>query len=264
MAAHVAGLGESTTSEITPAQLEQFTGEGYVVIDNVLDNAALGILRASLDELEARDNDDESIVRGGGHIVTMHGLPLQTGPIAQVLQYRPVVKVLEQLADAPIQITGGVLLDKHPEHNWDIGWHPDNGIYVHAIPEGAPEDIRGGIPVYSTLEMELARNVSCRLALDPAGLDSGGLWVLPGSHLQNYHADAKQRFADETGVLAAQAPGSALCFRPLLLHRTEKTTTTARRRIMHLQYGPNDLILPGTEVYHWPQPRPLSPIDELL
>ena len=250
---------------MTPDQLAQFHEEGYVVVDDVLDAGALDTLCATLDELEARDTDHESIERGGGHIVTIHGLPLQQGPLSRVLQYQPVVELLERLSDAPVQITGGVLLDKHPDHNWDIGWHPDNGIYVHAIPEGAPEDIRGGLPVYSTLEMELARNVSCRLALDPAGLDSGGLWVLPKSHLENHGAagDAKERFAAEKGVLAAQAPGSALCFRPLLLHRTEKMTAPGRRRILHLQYGPNDLQLPGTETYHWPLPRPLQVIDDL-
>ncbi len=250
---------------LTPAQLQRFHEDGYVVVDNVLDDAAVDTLRAALDELEARDIDDASVIRGGGHIVTIHGLPLQQGPLSQVLRYRPVVELLERLADAPIQITGGVLLDKHPEHNWDIGWHPDNGIYVHAIPDGAPEDIRGGLPVYSTLGMEMAGNVSCRLALDPAGLDSGGLWVLPKSHLENHGpaGDAKTRFAADPGVLAAQAPGSALCFRPLLLHRTEKMTAPGRRRILHLQYGPNDLVLPGTETYHWPLPRPLTAIDRL-
>lgn len=221
--------------ELTPEQLAQFHDEGYVVVDNVLDEGALDTLRATLDHLEARDTDHESISRGGGHIVTIHGLPLQQGPLSRVLQYRPVVELLERLSAAPIQITGGVLLDKHPEHNWDIGWHPDNGIYVHTIPEGAPQDIR-------------ARNVSCRLALDPAGIDSGGL------HNHGRAGDAKERFAAEKGVLAAQSPGSALCFRPLLLHRTEKMTAPGRRRILHL---------PGTETYHWPLPRPLVAVDDL-
>lgn len=249
--------------DLTPEQLQQFNDEGWVVVDDVLDAAALDILRGALDELEARDEDDESVSRGGGHITTIHGLPLLSGPLAAVLQYRPVVELLERLHEGPIQITGGVLLDKNPDHNWDIGWHPDNGIYVHTIPEGAPQDIRGGLPVYSTLGMELARNVSCRLALDPAGADSGGLWVLPKSHLQNHTDKAKERFGGEKGVLAAQKAGSALCFRPLLLHRTDKTASAARRRILHLQYGPDDLQLPGTETYHWPLPRPLRPLDRL-
>lgn len=250
-------------TELTQQQLQQFFEQGWVVVDDVLDAAALSTLRDALDELEARPEDDECISRGGGHITTIHGLPLQQGPLSRVLQYRPVVELLEHLHEGPIQITGGVLLDKHPDHNWDIGWHPDNGIYVHQIPEGAPQDIRGGLPVYSTLGMELARNVSCRLALDPADADSGGLWVLPKSHLQNHKDGAKELFAAETGVLAAQKPGSALCFRPLLLHRTEKMVAAGRRRILHLQYGPNDLQLPGTETYHWPLPRPLQPLDEL-
>lgn len=252
---------------LTPDQVEQFNEQGYVVVENVLDDGTVDTLRAALDELETRPEDDESVSRGGGHIVTVHGLPLQPGPLSRVLQFRPVLEIIEQLVAAPVQITGGVLLDKHPEHNWDIGWHSDNGIYVHTIPQGSPEDIRGGLPVYSTLEMEMARNVSCRIALDPAARDSGGLWVLPKSHLTNHGSDdedTKKQLAEQKGVLAAQTPGSALCFRPLLLHRTEKMIASGRRRILHLQYGPNDLQLPGTETYHWPQPRPMTPVDDLI
>ncbi|MEC9378474.1 MAG: phytanoyl-CoA dioxygenase family protein, partial [Candidatus Latescibacterota bacterium] len=144
-------------------------------------------------------------------------------------------------------------------------WHQDNGIYVDRIPRGAPQDIRGGLPVYSTLGMEMADNVSCRISLDVAGDSTGGLYVLPGSHRENYGGNdkVKERFGAERGVLAHQEPGSALCYRPLLLHRAEKMVEAGRRRILHLQYGPDDLRLPGTETYCWPQPRPLSPVDRL-
>jgi len=39
--------------------------------------------------------------------------------------------------------------------------------------------------------MEMARNVSCRISLDEAGLDMGGLYVLPRSHLENYGGNDK-------------------------------------------------------------------------
>ncbi|MBT4098095.1 MAG: hypothetical protein HOM68_01970 [Gemmatimonadetes bacterium] len=251
---------------LTTQQRQQFDDEGYVVVDNLLSPTEVDVLRHALAELEDSNRQDECFDWQGGHIVTIHGLPLLQGALSRLAQYRPVVDLISELMGRSIQLTGAILLDKHPQHNWDIGWHQDNGIYVDHIPDGAPEDIRGGIPVYSTLAMEMAQNVSCRISLDEAGFDTGGLYVLPRSHLENYGGNDKieERFGDHVGVLAHQEPGSALCYRPLLLHRANKMTATGRRRILHLQYGPDDLKLPGTDTYPWPQGRPLTALESLL
>jgi hypothetical protein len=251
---------------LTSPQRRQFNDDGYLVVDNVLSSEDVETLRDGLGKLERDKRQDEAFDWQGGHIVTIHGLPLIEGPLAGLVQYRPVLDLVASLMGKAVQLTGGVLLDKHPEHNWDIAWHQDNGIYVQRIPEGAPDDIRGGLPVYSTLGLEMVDNVSCRISLDVAGESSGGLYVVPGSHRENYGGNdkVKERFGDVAGVLAHQEPGSALCFRPLLLHRADKMTTTGRRRILHLQYGPDDLQLPGTDTYRWPQSRPLTPLEQLV
>ena len=251
---------------LSTEQRQQFDDVGYTGGDNLLSADEVGVLRDALTELESSNRQDECLDWKGGHIVTIHGLPLFEGALSRLVQYRPVVDLISTLMSRSIQLTGAILLDKHPEHNWDIGWHQDNGIYVDHIPEGAPEDIRGGIPVYSTLAMEMAHNVSCRISLDEAGLDTGGLYVLPRSHLENYGGNdkIKERFGADEGVLAHQAPGSALCYRPLLLHRANKMTASGRRRILHLQYGPDDLELPGTDTYPWPQGRPLTALENLI
>jgi ectoine hydroxylase-related dioxygenase (phytanoyl-CoA dioxygenase family) len=113
--------------------------------------------------------------------------------------------------------------------------------------------------------MELKNNVICRIALDGATADNGGLYVLPRSHRENYGGNENilARFADQKGQIASQPPGSALFYRPLLLHRSEKSRSDKRRRILHLSFGPADLTLPGAELYPWPQPIPLSPLDDL-
>jgi hypothetical protein len=37
-----------------------------------------------------------------------------------------------------------------------------------------------------------------------------------------------------------------------------------RSRSLHLQYGPDDVKLPGTDTYPWPQGRPLAALESLI
>ena len=257
---------------MTSEQTDRFRDAGYLVVEEVLTAAEVEVLKDALGRLE-RDGDRDDVGLGWSEqrITTIHGLPLRPGPLSRVLQYRPVLDLVRQLIGGEeVRVTGGLLLDKTPESNWDIQWHQDSGIYVSEIPPGKPDDIRGGLPVLRTEGMELRRNVSCRIALDPSTAESGGLYLLPGSHKTNLGSneedreEIKRRFGSQRGDLAHQPPGSALFYCPLALHRSEKMSVEARRRILHLQYGPMDLRLPGAEPYAWPQPCPLTALESLV
>lgn len=251
---------------LTRERIRLFHDQGYLVVENVLTKAEVEILREALVQLALAS---PGVGKGGepstNYLKAVHDLPQRPGPLGCVLRYRPVLQLAEHLVGGPVQTTGGLLIAKDPESNWDIPWHQDTGIYVAATPPGEPEDIRDGLPVYTTKHLELSSNVTCRLALDPALADSGGLYVLPGSHQKNLGqgADFKERIVGETGVLAPQPLGSALFYRPLILHRSEKMAVPGFRRILHLSYGPMDLRLPGAQIYPWSQPCPLTPVDEL-
>ena len=252
---------------LSSEHVTQFRDDGYVLIDNVLPQADVARLINAVESLE-RDGNRAAVGLGwsADRLTTIHNIPLQAPPLSRVLMYRPVVEIVEQLVGGPIRVTGGLLMDKDPNHNWQIGWHQDNGIYVDRIPEGERQDVRGGLPVLSTKGMELHRNVTCRIALDNSTPENGGLYVMPGSHRTNTQAveGAHDRFADDCGTSVRQSPGSMLCYAPLLLHRSEKSESPdSRRRVLHLQYGPADLSLPDANCYSFPQPVPLRAVDSL-
>lgn len=251
---------------LTQEQLKLFHDQGYLIVENILTQLDVEKSRAALAQLASAppgaENDGKP---SANYLKAIHDLPQRPGLLGVVLRYRPLLQLVEQLVGGPVQTTGGLLIAKGPESNWDIPWHQDTGIYVAAIPPGEPEDIRDGLPVFTTKHLELHRNATCRLALDPALADSGGLYVLPGSHDKNLGQgeNLAKRIAGETGVLAPQPLGSALFYKPLILHRSEKMAVPGFRRILHLSYGPMDLCLPGAQIYPWFQPRPLTPVAEL-
>ena len=150
---------------LIPQQLAFFRQQGYLVVEGVLSAAEVETLKEEVAHLEQEaGREDPGLKWSKEHLTTVLDLPMRTGPLERVLCYRPVLELVEQLVGAPVCVAGGLLLDKDPGNNWEIGWHQDTGICVAAIPPGEPEDIRGGRPYYRTKGMELARDLACRIA----------------------------------------------------------------------------------------------------
>jgi ectoine hydroxylase-related dioxygenase (phytanoyl-CoA dioxygenase family) len=255
--------------KLTQEQIAHFRDQGYLLVENVITLAQAELLRAAIEQLNlARHPGDQGLSTADNYLTVIHDLPKRPGPLGRIIQYRPVLEMVQQLIGEQVRVTGGLLLDKDPRHNWEVPWHRDTGIYVEKIPPGEKDDVRGGLPVYSTRGLELIGDVTCRLALDPALPDSGGLYVLPGTHRQHLgdNKNVAALHGNNKGVSAPQSIGSALFYNPLTLHRSEKMTASQQhRRILHLSWGPADLRLPdGAEVYPWPQPCPLTPVDALV
>ena len=238
-----------------------------MVVEDLVPSSVVETLISAVDEIEQRgDRKDISLSWTEDMITTMMNVPAREGALGRYIRYRPVLELAEKLVGGPARVTGGLLLDKNWENNFDIGWHHDSGEFVAAIPPGEPEDIRNGMPVLRTHGLELAQNVTVRLALEPSTAETGGLYLLPGSHKKNLGKGdpVKEMFKHLEGELAHQPAGSVLFYRPLTLHRSEKRTRPGRRRILHIKYGPVDLQLPGAEPYPWPHPCPLTPVDSLV
>jgi len=133
------------------------------------------------------------------------------------------------------------LFEKSESVNWLVPVHQDLSIPVreHLDAEG----LRGwslkedGWYVQPPLAV-LEQMVAVRLHLDDCGAGDGPLYVVPGSHTQGVISPqnaAAMRVHEKACIAKA---GDALVMRPLLLHRSSKSTDASRRRVLHFLYGP--------------------------
>jgi ectoine hydroxylase-related dioxygenase (phytanoyl-CoA dioxygenase family) len=101
------------------------------------------------------------------------------------------------------------------------GWsHKEDGWYVQP-PVGLLEQL-----------------VAVRVHLDDCGADDGPLYVVPGTHRKGIigpQAAAEMRSGE---LVCLARAGDALVMRPLLLHRSSKSTGASRRRVLHFLFGP--------------------------
>jgi ectoine hydroxylase-related dioxygenase (phytanoyl-CoA dioxygenase family) len=151
----------------------------------------------------------------------------------------------------------GLFFDKTPTVNWNLPWHQDLTIAVRErrdVPGFGPWTLKGGIPHAHAPADILSRMVTIRLHLDDCGPTSGPMRVLPGSHtsgkldpgeMASWTARAKTQAVD-----CLVPAGGVVVMRPLLLHASASGTGAGHRRVIHLEYAPEDL--PGG--LEWYQP----------
>ncbi len=141
------------------------------------------------------------------------------------------------------------LFEKSPDRNWLVALHQDLAVPVaerveHAALSGW--SVKGGRHFVLAPAALLAQMVALRLHLDDATEADGGLRFVPGSHRAGVLDDAAvATWRRQRGEVAVDArAGDALLMRPLVLHASSKATApSGRRRVLHVLFGPRELLL---------------------
>jgi Phytanoyl-CoA dioxygenase (PhyH) len=145
------------------------------------------------------------------------------------------------LASEPVPVRA-IYFDKSPEANWLVAWHQDMTIAVRAradVPGFGPWSVKDGIPhVQPPVEL-LEQMLAVRIHLDDSDSSNGALRVLPRSHcagrMSQEQIEAFRSRSSET-ICVAKA-GDALLMRPLLLHASSRSSSSAHRRVVHIEYA---------------------------
>jgi ectoine hydroxylase-related dioxygenase (phytanoyl-CoA dioxygenase family) len=194
-----------------------------VVIPAVVDAATVAMWTGHLRHLQDRE-------RSAGPIVTA---PLATDPVLAGMAGDPrLVTVAASILEAEPVAFGCTYIVKEPRCGRAALWHQD----------GYPWRTRLGITEAVTLWV----------ALDPAGEDSGGLRVIPGSH--TLEAQPLRLSAGPASVFGAEidpdlvdtararqltlAPGDMSAHHPNLIHGSLPNRSEHPRRALAVRYRP--------------------------
>jgi hypothetical protein len=134
------------------------------------------------------------------------------------------------------------LFEKSTASNWLVVWHQDTALPLQSrfeAPGWGPWSIKAGITYSHAPAESLERIVALRLHLDDSTLDNGPLRIIPGSHrfgvLSDEAIGSKVRTLPHLSCVVPA--GGVLVMRPLHIHASSKSTSSARRRVLHLEYA---------------------------
>jgi ectoine hydroxylase-related dioxygenase (phytanoyl-CoA dioxygenase family) len=145
------------------------------------------------------------------------------------------------------------LFDKSSDANWLVTWHQDRVLPLRErrdMPGWGPWSLKSGVIHACAPTTALASVVALRVHLDDSTADSGPLRVLPETHAIGVLSDDRIReFAAQAApVDCLVAQGGVVAMRPLLVHASSKTRSSAPRRVLHVEYAPSVFVAEGLKL----------------
>jgi ectoine hydroxylase-related dioxygenase (phytanoyl-CoA dioxygenase family) len=211
---------------------------GYRLFSEVLDLATVERLCLDLDTAGATSQRGESVYARRNLLAL---------PIVEEIATHSRVLALTDAAKTPVR---AIFFDKVPGANWHVGWHQDRAIAVaerRELPGWGPWSVKAGVLHVLPPAAILEKLVTVRLHLDPCDAANGPLRVLPGSHQHGILTGEQIASLRECipEVLCTGQVGSAVVMSPLLLHASSPAQIPSHRRILHLEFAPENLLPVG-------------------
>lgn len=235
-----------TVSLITDEQREQYQREGYFVLEGVIPEDHLQILRDSCDylidlmhqEMDRLETDHIHISHRGKryHIAKQFDQP----PRLSEYVFGPLMaEVCQATSGDNAFLFYDQYVAKSAEQGIKFSWHQDGG-YI-------------GFPHTPYLTVWAA--------VDDMTIENGTAWIMPYSkigvrslveHIRDPETgDKVGYFGDELGIPAIVPAVSLVVFSSLTFHRSGSNSTERMRRAHVTQYSPEPIYKPGThELMH--------------
>jgi len=234
-------------AELTPAQVEQFHRDGFLILRGLADAATIAEMRRVTRDDLAREvapleyeadlqypGAPTSFSAEGGRTVRRLKQAMTRGPVfLNWLTSPAVLHPLQQLLGPKVVCPlahHNCIMTKEPAFSSDTGWHQDMRYWSFQRPE----------------------LVNVWIALGEERPDNGGLWVIPGSHRQPFEAgmfDEQAFFREDLPetqhIVAGKVPvilhpGDVLLFHCLTLHAATRNHTHETKLSVVFTFRPGD------------------------
>ena len=200
---------------------EQFSRDGYSIVENILSAEDLGKLVTSLEELPR--------IKAGTRNLLSHSWCKEL--VDKVKNHATIHPLLPRDA-AAVQCT---YFRKTEDANWLVAPHQDKVIPVSqriASPQWNGWSVKEGILYAQPPREILEQLVAVRIHLEPNTERNGPLRIIPGSHIS--------ASSPRPEVECTVGEGGAVVMRPLVVHASSKLLQGSRR-VLHFLFGPRNL-----------------------
>jgi ectoine hydroxylase-related dioxygenase (phytanoyl-CoA dioxygenase family) len=223
--------------DIPEAQKAQYREEGYFILERVIPEEDLEVLRAEcqryIDEIDAQLEREQKATQGITHrhrryfISNRH----RNNPRLQRYIFNPAMEAIcrATLGDNAYLFWEQFVV-KGPEAGMKFGWHQDSGY----------------------IGFDHEPYMSCWCALDDMSEENGTVYVLPfsraGTRSRQEHIieegtnDKIGYFGDDPGVPVVAPAGSVAVFSSVTFHRSSPNTTPRMRRVYLTQYSGTPIL----------------------
>lgn len=201
---------------MSDAERYTFETNGYLVIENALSSAEVGVLNAALDR-DFSERHETFYSRSEGTYQSVRVMEVETAFDALIM-HPGVFDTLKALMNDDIAFSELSVIIKSPGTETHAAWHKDAGY--------------SGVPLTQSLLL-----ISCIYYLTDVPPDGACFTVTPGSHRFDRPQPKVENLEDmPTHVKLSGRAGTAILFNANLWHAAMPDRSDTERRTVHLYY----------------------------
>jgi ectoine hydroxylase len=247
--------------ELTPAQVERFERDGYLMLPGLFDAAEVAVLRQAAAEVFAMDRVEVVRERDGATARTAFAAHTYHEAFRRLGRHPRMVEPVKTLLGGPVYMHQYKVNAKAAFDGDVWQWHQDYGTW--ARDDAMPEPRAMNIAVF----------------VDAATEFNGPLWLIPGSHREGvYEAGHDEtttsyplwtldhatvaRLCERGGIFSAKGEaGSMLMFHGNLVHASPPNISPWGRTIVYLSLCHVDNHIRQFKRPEWIAHRDFAPIE---
>ena len=223
---------------LTPDQRDAFNKDGFLIVENALDESMTARLIEVIDRVEARQRNDEN----RGRLLSVTNVIQEDNALVELVSWPTTLPKVWGILGWNIYLYHSHL-DVTPKENataqnWSVAWHQDS--------------MRVNDEIESDPRPRLSLKVGFYLT-DLAESNGGNTLVVPGSHLQNRLDCPQDGQSSPAGTEPVCVPaGSAMILDRRTWHSRSANTSDKPRKVVWLGYS-----------YRWMSPKDEMTVEHL-
>lgn len=225
---------------VPPSLTSQLATAGHATLPALYTPAEVAALLACVESAPAANPN----FRRSQDVFAMRNLLGEIPALGPLLATPALRRLLDELFPKGCHLTKAIYFDKPAGSNWLVAWHQDLMINVAQRadrPGYGPWTAKAGWVAVQPPAAVLENTVTLRLHLDDCDATNGALKVVPGSHRRGVVLAETIASHTATASVCAVPAGGVLLMKPLLLHASNRSTSTRPRRVIHLEFSAEEL-----------------------
>ena len=173
--------------------------------------------------------------------------------VARIARSAQLMRIAQEVLGEEAFPFRATLFDKSPTANWLVVWHQDTALPLRERREASgwgPWSIKDGVTYAHATASALSQVLALRVHLDDSTAENGPLRVLPGTHTLGVLTDEAihELSTQIAAVECSVSQGGVLAMRPLIVHASSKSLSSAPRRVLHIEFAASAKIGAGLEL----------------
>ena len=223
---------------LTPDQRDAFNKDGFLIVENALDESMTARLIEVIDRVEARQRNDEN----RGRLLSVTNVIQEDNALVELVSWPTTLPKVWGILGWNIYLYHSHLdvtpTENATAQNWSVAWHQDS--------------MRVNDEIESDPRPRLSLKVGFYLT-DLAESNGGNTLVVPGSHLQNRLDCPQDGQSSPAGTEPVCVPaGSAMILDRRTWHSRSANTSDKPRKVVWLGYS-----------YRWMSPKDEMTVEHL-